>query len=54
MSKGLLKLNGTKVTPTLYDGSHGKYIAAVIDNQILKSENGRPIEFKNAGKLEWV
>jgi hypothetical protein len=46
--------NGKEVKVTLYDGPHGKYIAGVVNDQILRSESGRPIEFKNAGNLEWV
>ena len=47
-------LNGQKVTSTLYDGQFGKYMAAVVNDQLLRSESGRPVEWKNAGTLEWV
>jgi len=46
---------GQKVTPTLYDGPEGKYMASIVNDQLLRNEiTGRPIEFKNAGKLEWI
>lgn len=45
-------LDGKTVKPTLYDGQYGKYMAATINDQILRSDSGRPIEYKNAGKLQ--
>lgn len=46
-------LNGKIIRPTLYDGSYGKYMAATIEDKILYSDSGRPIEYKNAGVLQY-
>lgn len=47
-------LNGQKLVATLYDGQFGKYIAAKLNDDLLLQDNGRPLEFKNAGTLDWM
>lgn len=46
-------LDGKVLKPTLYHGQFGKYMAATLDEQLVRSESGRPIEFKNAGVLQY-
>ena len=56
-SKGpqrLRMLNGKQVKPTRYDGPYGKFMAATLNDQIIRDNNGRPLEFRQTGKLEWV
>lgn len=51
------KLNGVKVTPVLYNGvacGHGKYFTGAIDNKIIEDENGKPMQYRLIGELEWV
>lgn len=45
---------GKEVKPCLYDGPHGKYMATLLNDQLLVDKSGRPIEFKKAGELVWV
>ncbi|MGZ8924580.1 MAG: hypothetical protein ACXW2E_01725 [Nitrososphaeraceae archaeon] len=44
---------GKIIKPTLYVGSFGRYMAATLNDQILKDSNGRPLEFRQAGELVW-
>ncbi|MDD4242878.1 MAG: hypothetical protein PHG08_01065 [Bacilli bacterium] len=50
--KKVKKYLGKVITPVLYDGKFGKYMAAHMDDKLVLKENGKPYEFKYLG--EWV
>jgi hypothetical protein len=45
---------GNVVKNSLYDGPHGKFMAAVVEGKLLRDSTGRPLEFKQTGKLVWA
>ena len=49
------KFEGKIVKPCLYNGKwlgHGKYLAAMIDDQLVLDKDGKPILFHSLGRLE--
>ncbi len=46
---------GSVITNTLYDGPHGKYMAAVLDREILRDEKtGKPFVYQQTGTVVWA
>ncbi|MCK9369718.1 hypothetical protein M0R04_07400 [Candidatus Dojkabacteria bacterium] len=43
--------DGKKVLSTMYDGPHGKYMAATIDGKLVLTKTGKPYCYKDLGKL---
>ncbi len=47
-------LDGKRVIPCLYSGravGHGKYFAAMINDQLIVDETGKPYPFDAVGEL---
>lgn len=47
-------LDGKKVVPCLYNGracGHGKYFAAMVGDQLIVDEHGKPLPFNGAGEM---
>lgn len=45
---------GKVVKNSLYDGPHGKYMAAIVDGKLLRGANGKPLLFQQTGTLVWA
>lgn len=45
-------LNGKEVRPVMYMGrihGHGKYVAGMIDNQMILDASGKPVRYRSIG-----
>ena len=43
---------GKVVIPVKYKGPHGSFMAGVVDDELVMMKNGKPLPFKEIGKLE--